>query len=321
VFVTASIGIAMAEPTSIEASELLRGADVAMYRAKAEGRNGVAVFEPTMHDLVFRRLELEADLRRAIAGDELLLLLQPIVDLRSGEVVGVEALIRWEHPTLGTISPLDFIGMAEESGLIVPLGRWVLGEACRQLALLASRHPAAATMTVSVNVSARQFKQDDLVDDVVAALHATDLRPERLVLEITESVLLESTPQTTANISDLHRLGVGLAIDDFGTGYSSLGYLQRFPIDVLKIDKSFIDGMLDGDVALVRAVVNLGHSLGLSVTAEGCETVPQMENLRALGCDRAQGYLFARPLRLEALLELLDDSLARARSGWAPVSA
>jgi Amt family ammonium transporter len=269
-----------------------------------------------MHDHLMRRVQLEADLRRAVAAGELRLVFQPIVECASGRVSGVEALVRWQHPTLGTIPPLDFIPLAEDTGLIVPLGRWVLEEACRQLRALECHHPGAADLMLNVNVSARQFKQPDLVDVVTGAIEAAGIGPERLVLEITETVFLESTAQTASNLTRLRELGIELAVDDFGTGYSSLGYLQRMPVDVLKIDKSFVDGIATGGGPLVRAVVNLGHSLGLEATAEGVESLEQFELLRALGCDRAQGYLLAKPLAFEDLVTFLDDAADRARAGW-----
>jgi diguanylate cyclase (GGDEF)-like protein len=314
VVVTASIGIA-ADATG-EPTDLLRSADVAMYRSKADGRGRSSVFEPAMHDHLMRRVQMEADLRRAVTGGELRLVFQPIVECASGRVSGVEALVRWQHPTLGTIPPLDFIPLAEETGLIVPLGTWVLEEACRQLRHLEHRHPAACDLVVNVNVSARQFKQPDLVEVVTGALEAAGIGPGQLVLEITETVFLESTAQTASNLTRLRELGIELAVDDFGTGYSSLGYLQRMPVDVLKIDKSFVDGIATGGGPLVRAVVNLGHSLGLEATAEGVETVEQFELLRALGCDRAQGYLLAKPLAFDDLVAFLDDAADRARAGW-----
>jgi diguanylate cyclase (GGDEF)-like protein len=319
-FITASIGIAVAEPGAMTSLDLLRSADVAMYQAKSEGRGGHSIFQPSMHDQVMRRLELEAELRRAVRGKELVLFFQPIVDLKTGRPAGIEALVRWQHPELGLVPPLDFVPMAEETGLIVPIGTWVLEEACRLFARLIRRQPAAARLVLSVNVSARQFKQADLVDVVAAALAATGLEPDHLVLEITESVLLEHTPQIAANLTGLRALGVRLAVDDFGTGYSSLGYLQRMPVNVLKIDKTFVDGIETGGAALVRAVVNFGHSLGLESTAEGVETAEQYEQLRALGCDRAQGYLVARPLPFAELVGFVEASIARDEPAWTEVA-
>jgi diguanylate cyclase (GGDEF)-like protein len=320
VFITASIGIAVADGPGMTSLDLLRSADVAMYQAKSEGRGGYSIFEPRMHDQAMRRLELEAELRRAVRGQELVLYFQPIVDLRAGRVAGIEALVRWKHPELDLVPPLDFVPMAEETGLIVPIGTWVLEEACRLFARLVREQPAAAELVLSVNVSARQFRQADLVDVVAAALAATGLDADRLVLEITESVFLEHTPQIAANLAGLRALGIRLAVDDFGTGYSSLGYLQRMPVNVLKIDKTFVDAIESGGAALVRAVVNLGHSLGLESTAEGVETAEQYQQLRALGCDRAQGYLVAPPLPFEELVEFFEDALAGDGLAWVPVA-
>jgi diguanylate cyclase (GGDEF)-like protein len=317
-FVTASIGIAV-EACALP-QELLRSADVAMYKAKGDGPGRYTVFERSMHDDMMRRLELQADLRRAIGGDELVLHFQPIVTLQTGQVCAVEALVRWQHPTVGMIPPLDFIRLAEETGLIVPLGAWVLEDAMRQLVELEARQPSVADrgIRLNVNVSARQFKQPDFVDFVADAARGAGVDPSRLVLEITETVLLERTAQTSANLAGLRELGALLAVDDFGTGYSSLGYLHRMPVDLLKIDKSFVDGIPLGGSSVVRAVVNLGHSLGLSSTAEGVETIEQYELLRAVGCDRAQGYLMSKPLPFEELVEFLDTADERARAGWAP---
>jgi diguanylate cyclase (GGDEF)-like protein len=297
VAITASTGIARSGPDA-RADELLRNADVAMYRAKARGGGAHALFVPEMHAAVLDRLELEADLRMAIAAQQFHLLYQPVVELASGRVVGVEALLRWNHYKRGLVMPGEFIPLAEESGLIIPLGRWVLNEACRQGALFGG--PA---LSISVNLSGRQLQHAGLTDDVVDALRRSGLPPDRLVLEITESVIMQDTEATLHKLQALKTLGIRLAIDDFGTGYSSLGYLQRFPIDILKLDKTFVDGVARGgtDAALARAIIALGDTLHLSTVAEGVEHAQQRDELLALGCELAQGYLFARPLDAHAI--------------------
>ncbi|HWZ57843.1 MAG TPA: EAL domain-containing protein [Gemmatimonadaceae bacterium] len=297
VSVSASTGIARGGPES-RAEELLRNADVAMYRAKARGGGTHAMFVPEMHAAVLDRLELEGDLRMAIAAQQFHLLYQPVVELASGRIVGVEALLRWQHHTRGLVMPGEFIPLAEESGLIIPLGRWVLNEACRQGARFGG--PA---LSISVNLSGRQLQHPGLTDDVVDALRRSGLPPDRLVLEITESVIMQDTESTLHKLRALKKLGIRLAIDDFGTGYSSLGYLQRFPIDILKLDKTFVDNVARGgtDAALARAIIALGDTLRLSTVAEGVEHAQQRDELLALGCELAQGYLFARPLDADAI--------------------
>jgi diguanylate cyclase (GGDEF)-like protein len=310
VFVSASIGIAAGLD---EPEDLLRNADVAMYRAKRSQPGTYATFERSMHEAVVQRLELEADLRRVIDRDELVLHYQPIVDLVQGSVVGVEALLRWDHPQRGLVAPLQFVPMAEETGLIVALGRWVLDEACRRAATWRAEFGASAPW-VSVNISGRQLVDSGLARDVRAALAAADLPPEALAVEITETVLVQDVKLAVERLEELRRLGVLVAIDDFGTGYSSLRYLRRFPADLLKVAKPFVDGLADPkDAALVQTILGLGRSLGLVAIAEGIETDDQHRRLAALGCPLGQGYLFARPV----LPDALDDLL---RSGRAPVA-
>jgi diguanylate cyclase (GGDEF)-like protein len=294
VFAVASIGIAAVEGADLDAGELLRNADVAMYRAKSSGGGGYAVFEPGMHTDAVVRLELEADLRRAVANGEFFLEFQQIVALASGEVTGFEALVRWQHPTRGRISPDRVIGLAEDTGLIIPLGRWVLEEACRWAVRF--RRRAGRDISMSVNVSPRQLQDAGLVSDVTAALDAAGLSAWALVVEITEGVLMRDPTASLAVLARLEKLGARVAVDDFGTGYSSLSYLQRFPVSMLKIDKTFVDGLDRDDGALARAIVRLGHSLGLTITAEGIETARQLDELRGLRCELGQGFLFARPV-------------------------
>ena len=287
----AAIGVAAAVDAS-DIEQLQRNADLAMYRAKDAGGGVYATYDPAMHDALIRRLELAADLRLALERDELVLHYQPTVCLRTGSIVGFEALVRWRHPTRGMIPPLEFIGVAESTGLIVPLGRWVLMEACRQA--VAWDRP----LKMAVNVSVRQFDSGDLAATVAEVLAVTGMPADRLCLEMTESVLLTDTDENLSRIVSLKALGIQLAMDDFGTGYSSLAYLRRFPMDVLKIDRSFVDRLGDQheDEALVRTIVRMGRNLGMSLVAEGIETEVQLAVLRAMGCDFAQGYLLSKPL-------------------------
>ncbi len=302
-----SVGIAFAEP-GVGADALLRNADAAMYRAKAEGKGRHAVFDPALVAAAAERLELERDLARAPERGEFALVYQPIVSLATGAVMGAESLLRWRHPARGVVSPAEFIPLAEASGLIVELGRWVLEEACRAAAGWPTG-PAGAPVGVTVNVSGRQLLHPALPAHVAGALAGSGLPASRLTLEITESVLMHDTDGTLAVLHALKALGVRLAVDDFGTGYSSLRYLQQFPVDVLKIDKSFVDGVARGkhDAALARTIVALGEMLALRTVAEGVEHAAQSELLRAMGCEFGQGYLFARPLDGDALRALLAD--------------
>ncbi|HEY0779118.1 MAG TPA: EAL domain-containing protein, partial [Gemmatirosa sp.] len=306
VCVGASVGIAAAVPGD-GTDELLRNADLAMYRAKARGKGTHEVFASQLFTEVNDRVALEADLRHALTRGEFRLDYQPIVDLASERVVGVEALLRWNHPTRGPVAPARFIGLAEETGLIVAIGRWVLGEACRQGA--AWRGAGAGELYVAVNISGRQLQYPTITADVAAALEASGLAPHALLLEITESVLMHETEANLTRVAELKALGVRLAIDDFGIGYSSLSYLQRFPVDVLKIDKSFVDGvhLQESDRALARTIVTLGDALALRTVAEGVEHEAQRDSLRALGCVLGQGYLFARPMPPDAVSALLQS--------------
>jgi diguanylate cyclase (GGDEF)-like protein len=304
VFARASIGIACGRQAP---EDLLRYADVAMYRAKREGGDRYRVFEPAMHAAVVDRLELEADLRGALARDELVLHFQPIVDLETERLEGVEALVRWNHPARGLVAPVDFVPLAEETGLIVSLDRWVMAEACRHAARWAERFGSAAPAWVSVNLSGRHLLDGSFEEDVVSALRAAQLEPCRLTLEITETVLVQDVGLAIERLQRLKELGVRVAIDDFGTGYSSLRYVGRFPADFLKIAKPFVDGVHDDekDAALARTIVTLGRSLGMQPVAEGVERAAQLEALRELGSVYGQGYLFARPLPVDGLERLL----------------
>jgi diguanylate cyclase (GGDEF)-like protein/PAS domain S-box-containing protein len=302
VIISASVGIARAAVNQ-SADELLRNADLAMYLAKNRGRGQSALFEPAMHAVAVTRLELQSDLRHAADRGELKVAYQPIHALDSQALVGVEALLRWTHSGRGPIPPTTFIPLAEESGVITPIGKWVLEQACRDVQSLRERIPELSHLTVSVNLSGRQIPEPNLLIDVQRALDQAGLPPNALILELTESVLLQHTEQARAVMDCLKMLGVGLAIDDFGTGYSSLSYLQQLPLDILKIDRSFIERM-DSDAGgegLARAVIGLAQTLSLRTVAEGIEQVAQAERLHALGCDRGQGYFYSPALHADQL--------------------
>jgi diguanylate cyclase (GGDEF)-like protein/PAS domain S-box-containing protein len=305
-----SIGIARPHSDSDGADEVLRNADVAMYTAKAAGKGRYQFFEPSMHTAVVDRVELETDLRRAIAAPaaEFVLHYQPLVKLDTGAVVGVEALVRWNHSKRGELQPADFITIAEETGLIVPLGRWILHEACTQASAWWRELSDETRMSVAVNVSGRQLQDPTFVSDVAEALADSGLPPARLVLEITETVIMHRTEIMMQRLTELKDIGIHLAIDDFGTGYSSLSYLQQFPIDIIKIDKAFIDGMErdPAGAALTRTIIGLGWTLGLSTVAEGVEHPSQRATLAELGCVMGQGFLFARPSAASGVSELVS---------------
>jgi diguanylate cyclase (GGDEF)-like protein/PAS domain S-box-containing protein len=308
VFVHASIGIAVAGiGTDGGADELLRNADVAMYMAKEAGKNRYQIFEPAMHDTALRRLELKADLQRAVDRDEFVLHYQPIIELASGEVTGLEALIRWNHPQRGMVQPLDFIPLAEETGLIIPIGRWVLQEATSQGEALQERFPMTPPLHIAVNLSARQLQRPEIVAEVAEALERSGLSADTLVLEITESVMMRDVELSIQRLTELKAIGVKLAVDDFGTGYSSLTYIRRFPVDILKVDRSFVDsfGTDARMVALTSTIIKLAEDLELRPVAEGIERADQLEQLLRLSCDLGQGFYFARPLPSEGIDDLL----------------
>ena len=310
IMVSASMGVAMDDHGASGVS-LLRDADTAMYAAKSGGKDRCVVHEPDMQTGAARMLRLETDLRAAVSGDQLRLQYQPVVDLGSGHVAGFEALLRWEHPDLGRIPPNDFIGLAEDTGLIVPIGRWVLDTACRTLAHWQQELRCDPPLTIGVNLSARQLASDRIVDDVVAALTSSGLPPWALTLEVTETALVHDVATAAARLQELADLGVRLAIDDFGTGYSSLAYLRQFPVDVLKIDRSFIDGITEGErlPPLVSGMLDLAETLGLTTVAEGVELAAQRDQLRHAGCRLAQGYLFARPLDADRALDVVRSGV------------
>ncbi|HEV7662291.1 MAG TPA: EAL domain-containing protein, partial [Chloroflexota bacterium] len=293
---TVTIGIALSAAETPSAETLVLEADQALARAKRRSKDCFEVFNNTMANHAPVRLALETDLRRAVERHELRLYYQPVLSLTDGRIVEVEALVRWQHPERGLVQPMSFIPVAEETGLIVAIGQWVLEESCRQAAEWRSRLGAFAP-TVAVNLSARQLQRPELLFDVRQALRTAQLEPSSLKLELTESVIMQDAEATDTTLHALKALGIGLAIDDFGTGYSSLAYLKRFPVDTLKIDRSFVDGLGTDpqDTAIVQSIVALAQALGLSVTGEGVETTGQRDGLKSLGCDRAQGFLFARP--------------------------
>jgi diguanylate cyclase (GGDEF)-like protein len=310
VTVTASIGLSAVEP-DVDAGELIRRGDVAMYFAKRSGKARLAKFEVFMDDATRGRLGLEADLRHAVEGDELRLHYQPVFALASGQAIAVEALLRWEHPTMGLLAPGAFVGLAEETGLIVPIGEWVLQEAAAEHARLRRRYGGAEGIPVHVNVSPRQFRDSAFVGAVATSMDRYGITPGGFGIEITESLVLEETERTIELLAQLRDLGAVISIDDFGIGYSSLTYLRHFPIDVLKLDRSFIQHVADEveSRAVVKAVIRLGHDLGLTVVAEGVEEEAQLRWLRDWGCDAAQGFLLARPMPAEQLDNFLEDAL------------
>jgi diguanylate cyclase (GGDEF)-like protein/PAS domain S-box-containing protein len=297
-FATASIGIALSTAGQDKADSLVGNADLAMYRAKMNGKARYELFDPSMNDWAMERLALETDLRRAVERGEFKVHYQPMVNLQTGSVTGLEALVRWEHSQRGIVSPLEFVPLAEETGLILPIGRWVLQEACRQLGEWQIRHPRRRQLMLSVNLSARQFQHPELVDEIGQILRETGFDPTNLKLEITESVIMQDGESCIDKLRQLKKSSIQLAIDDFGTGYSSLAYLRRFPIDILKIDRSFISGLGRDpeNTAIVRSIIMLSKTLNLVVTAEGIESAAQLAELQALGCDLGQGFYFSRPL-------------------------
>jgi EAL domain-containing protein (putative c-di-GMP-specific phosphodiesterase class I) len=333
VFVSPSIGISLGTTASDRAEDLLRNADTALHQAKSLGKARHAVFDSNMYASVLKRLRLESDLRRALEQDEFRVYYQPIMKLgtnlqhslrfsgsraivarrqratRMPQIVGMEAMLRWEHPDMGLISPNEFVPVAEESGLIVAIGRWVLEQACLQTRRWNEECPGNPPLTVCVNLSAKQFQDPRLAQDVARTLYETGLDRQCLCLEITESVVMKAAQSTIATLQELKGLGVELSVDDFGTGYSSLSYLKRFPVDYLKIDRSFVEELRKDTsmTSLVSGIIQLGHSLGMQVVAEGVEIAEQLKRLHGLGCDLAQGFYFSEAVPGEAMPGLLAD--------------
>lgn len=317
VFTSASIGIIVSDEVKRQPEDFLRDADTAMYRAKAAGKSRYEIFDREMHLHNMNLLQMENDLRRAIERNEFRVFYQPIVELSSGKIVEFEALIRWQHPLHGLVPPNDFIGIAEETGLIIPIGKWILEEACRQIAEWQARFKMHQHLAISVNLSAKQLLHLNIIAQVEEVLNMTALNPRCLKLEVTETMVMENGDKSLAVISELNNLGIALSTDDFGTGYSSLSYLHRFPFNRLKIDRSFVSKM-DSDPkseAIVRTILLLAQNLNIEVVAEGIETEPQLGILRQLGCQTGQGYLFSKPVNAETAAQLLQNGLPNANAG------
>jgi len=307
VFITASIGIAASTQSYASAADVLRDSDIAMYRAKTQGKARCEVFDQTTHDQAVGRLKLETDLRRALEREEFRVYYQPIILLASGNIAGFEALVRWDRPGVGIVLPSEFIGVAEEMGLIVFLGNWVLRKACEQAHRWHLANPGEPHLTMSVNVSARQFKHPDIVEQVEKILRETQVDPTAIKLEVTETVTMDDADRTIRVVTGLKKLGVRLSIDDFGTGYSSLSYLRRFPMDTLKIDRSFVKNLASNpeNLEIVRTIMSLARNLGMDVVAEGAETADEIAHLKALDCDFGQGFFFSRPMDSEQIDHLI----------------
>ncbi|MGK7877397.1 MAG: EAL domain-containing protein [Xenococcaceae cyanobacterium] len=307
VFINASIGIVLGNFNYDKPEHLLRDAETAMYRAKALGKAQYHIFEPTMHDAALQVLQLETELRRAVNQQEFILHYQPIISLNTGRITGFEALVRWRHPQRGLVFPEFFISVAEETGLMIPIGKWVLQQACHQLHLWQQQGVADDSLTISVNLSVRQFAQPDLIEQIDQILAETQLNPQSLKLEITESIIMDNPQFASAIFQKLRERQIQLSIDDFGTGYSSLSYLHLFPIDILKIDRSFVK-CLDGNrenLGLIPGIISIAREMGMNVIAEGIETQQQLAQLRRLNCGFGQGYLFSKPLEAEKAMNLM----------------
>jgi diguanylate cyclase (GGDEF)-like protein len=316
IFLSVSIGIVLGNYTYQKPEDLLRDADIALHRAKLGGKARYEWFDPQMHFHIQQKLQLDMDLRRALRHQEFLLHYQPVICLNTGKLIGFEGLIRWQHPKRGMVSPAEFIPAAEETGLIIPLGLWVLEEACRQLrewqVIIASKRTELADLTIGVNLSVPQFAQPDLIEQIDLILAETQLESQYLKLEITESAIMDNAKLATHILEELRKRQIRLCIDDFGTGYSSLSYLHRFPVDTLKIDRSFISRLGDRgeNGEIIQAIITLAQTLGMDVIAEGIETEQQMKQLQRIGCQFGQGYFFARPLPKEAALQfIMSDSI------------
>ncbi len=313
VYTTASIGIALSTIAYNKPEELIRDADTAMYRAKASGKARHQVFDTSMHERAVAMLQTENDLRRAVEHSEFLVYYQAIRSIPAQAIVGFEALVRWQHPVRGIVPPAEFIPIAEETGLIVPIGWWVLHESCRQMRAWQQELSLPEPLSISVNLSSTQFSQPDLLSQIVGILRETGLEPSSLKLEITETVVIENPVFAHETIRQLRALGIKVCIDDFGTGYSSLSYLLRYPIDTLKIDRSFISGLGSGigNAAIVQTIVSLAHNLGMDVVAEGVETEQQLAHLAGIQCEQAQGYLFSKPVTADKAFDLVKRAHSR----------
>jgi diguanylate cyclase (GGDEF)-like protein len=305
----ASIGIAFSSLGYSHPEEMIRDADIAMYQAKSQGRARHIVFDKGMHVLAVTQLEIETDLRRAIEEDEFLLYYQPVMNAESEKLSGFEALIRWQHPRRGIVPPGDFIAIAEETRLIIPIGRWVIREACKQARIWQRAFPKLE-LNISVNIAPQQFTDPNLIDDIRDVLEKTKLPGQRLKVEITESAIMENPHEVAQRLNQIREMGVQLHVDDFGTGYSSLSHLHRFPIDALKVDRSFVISMGESDenMEIVRTIIALAHNLKLKTVAEGVETRGALEQLKKLGCDFAQGYFFSRPMEVSEATKFISEN-------------
>ncbi|MEO8900282.1 MAG: EAL domain-containing protein [Polyangiaceae bacterium] len=320
VFATVSIGIALSSSHYKQPEDMLRDADTAMYRAKSDGRSRHQVFDFAMHERAMSLLRLEADLRHAIERQELVVFYQPVVDMTTQTLHGFEALVRWQHPTQGLLTPDVFVPIAEETGMICAIGNWVMMECCRQMRVWQDRYPRTPPLHISVNVSTRQLSEADVPAQVLAILTETGLAPCSLSLEITESALMQNLAASAKVLQRLHDMALTIHIDDFGTGYSSLSYLQNLPIDALKVDRSFVSRLQDGptQIEIVRAIVSLAQNLGMGVIAEGVETAAQANALQALNCKHAQGFLFSRPVPAAQAEQLIDRGLGELTPSTLP---
>jgi EAL domain-containing protein (putative c-di-GMP-specific phosphodiesterase class I) len=309
VFITASIGVALSTCGYEHAEDVLRDADTAMYRAKSLGRARYEIFDKGMHANATDSMQTETDLWRALERDELTLDYQPIVSLQTGRIAGFEALLRWLHPSRGVVSPLEFISVAEETGLIIPMGEWVLNQACRQTREWQKCYPQNPPLQISVNLSPKQFMQRDLIDQISLALDRGGLSPASLKVEITEGMVMQNVESTMQMLGQLQALGVAISLDDFGTGYSSLSYLHRFPISTLKIDQSFVSSMSNNQESLeiVRTILGLARNLKMEVIAEGVETLEQAVELRAMNCEYGQGFYFSKALNANSAVRFLSS--------------
>jgi len=309
IYTSASIGIVLNSTEHNTPDEIVRDADLAMYRAKVKGKARYEIFDIQMHAGAVSQLQLEIDLRRAIRNKEFLLYYQPIVELGTENIAGFEVLIRWNHPTRGIVPPLEFIPIAEDTGLILPIGNWVMHESCRQMSEWRKQFPAAQNLIISINLSARQLEHPDLLSQIRETLRETELNPRCIKLEITESVVMNNAEQSVKTIDELRKMGIRVSIDDFGTGYSSLSYLHRFPIDTLKIDRSFVNRIGDDSESseIVQTIINLASNLGMEVVAEGVETEEQLDFLKNMNCGYGQGYYYSRPVDNLSATEIVEN--------------
>jgi diguanylate cyclase (GGDEF)-like protein len=312
IIVTMSIGIAICPDDGLDANTIVRNADMAMYKAKSQGKNNYQFYTKSMNEIIYKRLMIENDLRRAIDNNELQLNYQPRIDGQTGVISSMEALLRWNRPGKGLVSPAEFIPVAEDTGLIIPIGEWVLKTACSQN--LAWQESGLPPMTVSVNISGKQFQREDFMATILRVLEYSSLDPKYLELEVTENILMKNVNSNIDIMKQLSELGIRISIDDFGTGYSSFNYLKHFPVNVLKIDKSFIDDITNNakDLAIVSAIILMAHSLNLTVVAEGVEEIEQLELLLDYKCDEIQGYYYSRPLPANEFVDFVKKSMHRS---------